>query len=92
MSTSPANQAPSHRAIPKLLNFPAELPVVERRAEIAEAISHHQVVIIAGETGSGKNHPASQDLPGARSWSQRSHRAYPAKAIGGQKRGPANRR
>lgn len=54
MSTSPANQAPSHRAIPKLLNFPAELPVVERRAEIAEAISHHQVVIIAGETGSGK--------------------------------------
>ena len=36
------------------LNFPAELPVVERRDEIAAAIAEHQVVILAGETGSGK--------------------------------------
>jgi ATP-dependent helicase HrpA len=36
------------------LNFPAELPVVERRDEIAAAIAAHQVVILAGETGSGK--------------------------------------
>ena len=35
------------------LLFP-QLPVSERREEIAEAISHNQVVIIAGETGSGK--------------------------------------
>lgn len=33
--------------------FP-QLPVSERREEIAEAILHNQVVIIAGETGSGK--------------------------------------
>ena len=34
--------------------FPAELPVNERRAEIAELIDRHQVVIVCGETGSGK--------------------------------------
>ncbi|MFT3962825.1 MAG: ATP-dependent RNA helicase HrpA [Propionivibrio sp.] len=34
--------------------FPAELPVNERRAEIAELIARHQVVIVCGETGSGK--------------------------------------
>jgi ATP-dependent helicase HrpA len=34
--------------------YPAELPVVARRAEIARAIAAHQVVIVSGETGSGK--------------------------------------
>jgi len=34
--------------------YPEELPVSERRAEIAEAINNNQVVIVAGETGSGK--------------------------------------
>ena len=34
--------------------FPDELPVNQRRSEIAEAIDHHQVVIVCGETGSGK--------------------------------------
>ena len=31
-----------------------DLPVSERRDEIAKAINDHQVVIVAGETGSGK--------------------------------------
>lgn len=34
--------------------FPADLPVVESKLEIAAKIQDHQVVIIAGETGSGK--------------------------------------
>ncbi len=34
--------------------FPEELPVNERRAEIAELIVKNQVVIVCGETGSGK--------------------------------------
>ena len=44
-----------HRAthLPKP-QFPDELPVSERREDIATAIANHQVVIIAGETGSGK--------------------------------------
>ncbi len=36
------------------IHFPADLPVSARRDEIAEAIRDHQVVIVAGETGSGK--------------------------------------
>ena len=35
-------------------DFPEELPVSGRRAEIAAAIAKHQVVIVCGETGSGK--------------------------------------
>jgi ATP-dependent helicase HrpA len=34
--------------------YPDDLPVVARRADIARAISENQVVIICGETGSGK--------------------------------------
>jgi ATP-dependent helicase HrpA len=34
--------------------FPAELPVVERRQEIARLISENQVIVLTGETGSGK--------------------------------------
>ena len=34
--------------------FPPELPVNQRRDEIIEAIGKHQVVIVCGETGSGK--------------------------------------
>lgn len=34
--------------------YPPELPVTQRREDIAAAIRDHQVVIVAGETGSGK--------------------------------------
>ena len=36
------------------ITYPEALPVSTRRAEIAEAIREHQVVVVAGETGSGK--------------------------------------
>ena len=36
------------------IRFPEDLPVAERRQDIARAIAGHQVVIVAGETGSGK--------------------------------------
>jgi len=36
------------------ITFPEDLPVSGRRAEIAEALTKHQVVIVSGETGSGK--------------------------------------
>ncbi|NCT91048.1 DUF3418 domain-containing protein [Cellulomonas sp. APG4] len=36
------------------ITYPEELPVSARRDEIAAAIRDHQVVIVAGETGSGK--------------------------------------
>jgi len=36
------------------ITYPEQLPVSERRADIAAAIRDHQVVVVAGETGSGK--------------------------------------
>ena len=36
------------------IGYPEELPVSQRRDDIAAAIRDHQVVIVAGETGSGK--------------------------------------
>ncbi|WP_243769677.1 ATP-dependent RNA helicase HrpA [Amycolatopsis acidicola] len=40
-------------SLPKI-EYPAELPVSARREDIAAAIRDNQVVIVAGETGSGK--------------------------------------
>jgi ATP-dependent helicase HrpA len=39
---------------PESLHYPPELPVSERRDDIRALIRDHQVVIVAGETGSGK--------------------------------------
>jgi ATP-dependent helicase HrpA len=36
------------------ISFPESLPVSARRDEIAQAMADHQVVIVCGETGSGK--------------------------------------
>ena len=36
------------------IHYPADLPVSERREDIVAALRDHQVVVIAGETGSGK--------------------------------------
>ena len=40
--------------IPEVIAYPEELPISERREDIMNAIHDNQVVIIAGETGSGK--------------------------------------
>ncbi|MGH3901040.1 MAG: ATP-dependent RNA helicase HrpA [Pseudonocardiaceae bacterium] len=40
-------------AVPRI-RYPPALPVSQRKDEIAAAIRDHQVVIVAGETGSGK--------------------------------------
>ena len=39
--------------LPKIM-YPEELPISTKRGEIADAIHAHQVVIVCGETGSGK--------------------------------------
>ena len=49
---TPEQLAERAAAIP-LITYP-DLPVSARREEIAEAIRDHQVVIVSGETGSGK--------------------------------------
>ncbi|MFP5373104.1 MAG: ATP-dependent RNA helicase HrpA, partial [Actinomycetes bacterium] len=42
------------RAAVPVVGYPAELPVSARRDDIAAALRDHQVVVVAGETGSGK--------------------------------------
>ena len=50
---TPDQLAERAASVPAIV-YPEELPVSARREEIAEAIRDHQVVIVAGETGSGK--------------------------------------
>jgi ATP-dependent helicase HrpA len=47
-------RAAARRATVPSLRYPEELPVSGRRDEIAAAIREHQIVVVAGETGSGK--------------------------------------
>ncbi|GIL06754.1 MAG: ATP-dependent helicase [Betaproteobacteria bacterium] len=49
----PQRSIPSRAPLPPIA-FPEELPVSARRGEIARAIEANQVVIVCGETGSGK--------------------------------------
>ncbi|MFU2486665.1 ATP-dependent RNA helicase HrpA [Thauera sp. WH-1] len=44
----------ARRAALPVPDFPSELPVSARRDEIADALAAHQVIIVCGETGSGK--------------------------------------
>ena len=50
---TPQSVVNSPRQAPKI-TYPEDLPVSSRRQEIAQAIARHQVVIVSGETGSGK--------------------------------------
>jgi len=49
----PQRSSPPRAPLPSIA-FPEELPVSARRDEIARAIEANQVVIVCGETGSGK--------------------------------------
>jgi ATP-dependent helicase HrpA len=50
---SQAERAARQARLPAL-TYPEELPVSEKREDIARAIAAHQVTIVCGETGSGK--------------------------------------
>ena len=41
-------------AVQNPIIFPESLPVSQRKAEIQKLLSEHQVIVVAGETGSGK--------------------------------------
>ena len=73
----PAGRSPRRRPAHHL---PATLPVSARRDDIAAAIRDHQVVIVAGETGSGKTTQIPEDLPRTGSRRHRHDRSHPAAA------------
>jgi ATP-dependent helicase HrpA len=50
----PRPARPRVRAPLPAITFPEELPVSARREDIARALAAHQVLIVSGETGSGK--------------------------------------
>ncbi|WP_242489951.1 ATP-dependent RNA helicase HrpA [Noviherbaspirillum cavernae] len=52
-ATTPSAPAIERNPLPPIV-FPEELPVSGRRGEIANALRAHQVIIVSGETGSGK--------------------------------------
>ncbi len=49
-----ASRVATRRAAVPALTYPPQLPVSQRKDDLLEAIRDHQVVIVAGETGSGK--------------------------------------
>lgn len=49
-----ATRVANRRAALPSITYPEQLPVSARRDDIAAAVAAHQVVIVAGETGSGK--------------------------------------
>jgi len=53
VASSAAARAARAASVPGV-SYPAELPVSQNRDEIREAIAKHPVVIVCGETGSGK--------------------------------------
>jgi len=50
----PPQEVERRRALVPDVHYPPDLPVTQRREDIAAAIRDHQVVVVAGETGSGK--------------------------------------
>ncbi|MBF6354556.1 ATP-dependent RNA helicase HrpA [Nocardia higoensis] len=53
ISAAEARIASRRASVPRI-SYPEQLPVSARRDDIAAAIAAHQVVVVAGETGSGK--------------------------------------
>ena len=61
--------APAHQHAPgssRVITYPRDLPITEKREEIIQAISANQVLVITGETGSGKSTQIPKIVPGGR--------------------------
>ncbi|MEQ9410791.1 MAG: DUF3418 domain-containing protein [Fuerstiella sp.] len=54
LDTSVGRRQRRAATVPRI-TWPEDLPVVARRSEIAEAMQQHQVIVVCGETGSGKS-------------------------------------
>ena len=83
-----ADRQRARAAVPAVTLPGSSCRSARRRTTILAAIRDHQVVIVAGETGSGQDHADPQDLPGAGPRRPRHDRAHPAPPD----RGPHGRR
>jgi ATP-dependent helicase HrpA len=55
MTRNPSAQSQRSALIPRHIAYPDNLPIAAWRDELLDQIREHQVVIVAGETGSGKS-------------------------------------
>ena len=79
--------------LPLVFKHDPDLPISARRPEILEALERHQVLIVAGDTGSGKSTQLPQYcLELGRGREPAAHRAHPAAPDGGARAGGAHRR
>ena len=56
----------AREAVELTVSYPKELPISAARDEIAERIRDHQVVVVCGETGSGKTGAFALPMLGVR--------------------------
>ena len=80
----------ARRAVPEI-RVDETLPIAAKADEIVRLIREHQVVVLAGETGSGKTHAAAQAVPRGRA-RRRGHDRLHAAAPHRRARGGASRR
>ncbi|MEX1006081.1 MAG: ATP-dependent RNA helicase HrpA [Acidimicrobiia bacterium] len=55
LAVSEARIAARRASMPGRIRYPDDLPITAQREQLLETIRDHQVVIVAGETGSGKS-------------------------------------
>jgi ATP-dependent helicase HrpA len=71
-------RAEAFRATLPETRYAGDLPIHAERDRIVTAIRDHPVLVLCGETGSGKTTPVAETLPGRRPRPARPDRAYPA--------------
>ncbi len=49
------NEVSAQKSVPLVFKHDPDLPIFARRQAILDALEHHQVLIVAGDTGSGKS-------------------------------------
>ena len=69
--------------------YPEDLPITARKDEIVAAIRAHRVVVVAGETGSGKTTQLPEDVPRGRARDCAPASAAPNRGASPRSRSPA---
>ena len=91
MATLVSPKATGTPIFTRKLSFDPDLPISARRADIAAAIRDHQVVIVCGETGSGKSTQLPKICLEMGRGIGRPDRSYPAAADRRAERGRTHR-